>query len=121
MKNARIQPLIILTCIFISVVVGLFISRTQDHAPVHIQRLPPHTDLTITATSAADEPGIVNINTATVEELQALPGIGETLAERIVAYRTTYGAFESVGALVNVEGIGEIKLETIWDLVTIGG
>ena len=92
MKNARIQPLIILTCIFISVVVGLFISRTQDHAPVHIQRLPPHTDLTITATSAADEPGIVNINTANVEELQTLPGIGETLAERIVAYRATYGA-----------------------------
>jgi len=50
-----------------------------------------------------------------------LPGIGETLAERIVVYRNTHGRFRSVEQLLNVEGIGTGKLEAILDYITTGG
>ena len=66
-------------------------------------------------------PGIVNLNTATAEQLQTLPGIGPVLASRIIAYREEYGSFDTIGELANVSGIGEKRLEEIWDLVTTGG
>lgn len=56
----------------------------------------------------------VDINHATVEELVELPGIGEQMAKRIVAYREKNGPFESTKELMNVRGIGEksyLKLE----------
>lgn len=56
----------------------------------------------------------VNINTATAEELdEALPGIGETKAKRIVEYREAAGGFDSVDELLNVSGIGEKTLENL--------
>jgi competence protein ComEA len=61
----------------------------------------------------------VNLNTATVAELEALPGIGQVLAERIVEYRTKHGPFRSVRDLLKVEGIGERKLQSIQDHVTV--
>jgi len=64
---------------------------------------------------------IVNVNTANVSELMELPGIGETLAGRIVEYRKRNGPFEKVEDLMMVEGIGEGKLAAIRALVTTGG
>ena len=55
----------------------------------------------------------VNVNTASAEELEALTGIGPTLAQAIVDYRTEHGAFEAPEELLNVKGIGEKKLEAI--------
>ena len=61
----------------------------------------------------------VNLNTATAEQLDALPGIGPVLAERIVAWRTSHGAFASVDQLREVSGIGARKLESIREYVTV--
>jgi len=61
----------------------------------------------------------ININTATVEELQALPGVGPTIAQRIVEYRQAYGPFQKVEDLLNIKGIGEKKLEKIKPLVEV--
>ena len=61
----------------------------------------------------------VNINTATVDELQTLPGIGATIAQRIVEYRNTHGPFQKVEDLLNVKGIGEKKLEKIKPFIEI--
>jgi competence protein ComEA len=61
----------------------------------------------------------VNINTASAVELEALPGVGEVIAQRIVDYRTANGPFGSVDDLLDVSGIGEVTLEDIRDLVTV--
>ena len=63
----------------------------------------------------------LDLNRATVEELDALPGIGEVLAGRIVAYREENGPFESVEELMEVSGIGEAKLADLAGLVTVNG
>ena len=55
----------------------------------------------------------VNINTASIEELITLPGIGEKTAEKIVFYRNNKGKFRSVNDITNVSGIGEKKLDKI--------
>lgn len=64
--------------------------------------------------------GPVNINTATQEELEALPGIGPALAERIVAYRQENGPFEQIEDIQNVSGIGGATFENIRDQITVG-
>ena len=60
---------------------------------------------------------LVDLNTA--EELATLPGIGEGLAKRIVAYRTEHGPFEGPEGLMGVSGIGEKKLEELRDYITV--
>lgn len=63
--------------------------------------------------------GPVNINTAGIEELQRLPGIGPATARRILAWREAHGLFGSVDELANVSGIGPAKLEKIRPLATV--
>ena len=121
MKTSQ-KLLVALTIAFSAFILGLFTGRNLNRTPVQIQSLPTVTVAAETATHAAPtEPGILNINTASSEQLQTLPGIGPVIADRIVAYRDEFGLFESVGELMNVSGIGEKKLEAIWDLVTMGG
>lgn len=62
----------------------------------------------------------VDLNRATVGELERLPGIGSVLAQRIVEWRRERGAFASVDDLNHVKGIGEKKLQRIKPLVTAG-
>ena len=59
------------------------------------------------------EEHLVDLNRGTLEELQTLPGIGETKAGRIVEYRERNGAFRSVEELLNIQGIGEKMLEEL--------
>jgi competence protein ComEA len=69
------------------------------------------------ATATSDK---VNINTAGVEELMALPGIGKAYAERILEYRQKNGPFKTAEDLLNVRGIGEKTFEKIKDRLTVG-
>lgn len=62
----------------------------------------------------------VNINRAGVEELVTLPGIGETVAKRIVAYRKNNGEFAKTEELMNVRGIGEKTYAKIAPMLTVG-
>ena len=61
----------------------------------------------------------VNINTATIAELEALPGIGPAKAEAIVKYRETNGNFKSTADLVQVKGIGEKILAKISEEIEV--
>lgn len=71
------------------------------------------------AGSGATGTTLVNVNVASAEELETLPGIGEVLAATIVQYREEHGPFTSVDQLLDVSGIGEVTLEELRDLVTI--
>jgi competence protein ComEA len=62
----------------------------------------------------------ININTATAEELEALPGVGEVIAGRIVAYREENGPFRSADDLIHVEGIADRAIDDMRELVTTG-
>ncbi len=63
---------------------------------------------------------LVNINTASADELDKLPGIGQTTAQRIIAYRTDNGPFAAIEDIVNVAGIGTATYDEIKDLITVG-
>lgn len=63
--------------------------------------------------------GLININIASLEELQTLTGIGIILAERIIAYRESNGPFDSIENIMNVSGIGESIYENIKDDITV--
>lgn len=69
------------------------------------------------ATQSSDSK-IININTATVDELSTLSGIGKAIAERIVAYRMQNGKFENIEDIKNVTGIGDSKFNNIKDEIT---
>lgn len=63
---------------------------------------------------------LININTASSFELESLPGIGPTTAQKIIAYRDENGPFLSIEDIINVSGIGPGTYERIKDLITVG-
>lgn len=63
--------------------------------------------------------GKVNLNSATLAQLDTLPGVGPVLAQRILAHRDQQGGFRSVGDLRQVDGIGDARYEQLKDLVTV--
>jgi len=65
--------------------------------------------------------GVVNLNTASVDELQLLPGVGEARAAAIVEIRKTRGGFKSVDELTEVKGIGDAMLENLRPHVVLQG
>jgi competence protein ComEA len=78
----------------------------------HAQAAQPRQEARAQAPQAASKPMIVpvvivNLNTATVKDLEMLPGVGTKTAERIIEYRTKKGPFKKIEELMNVQGIGE--------------
>jgi competence protein ComEA len=79
----------------------------------------PPPDPAAPASGDAEAAGPVNLNTATVDQLDTLPGIGPVTAAAIVAWRETNGQFSSVDQLGDVDGIGPARLEKLRDLVHV--
>jgi competence protein ComEA len=88
----------------------------------------PHTALQATVATTASIPtaarsqgkqGKLDLNRATAEELQHLPGIGPVLAQRVIDQRTTHGAFHTVDGLRNVKGIGKKRMDQLRPLVVV--
>src|SRR5213082_3664524 len=94
------QPLTVR--LFLTLIIGLCVSLTPGIA----KKKPP--------------PKPVNINTATSEELQQVPGIGPATAEKILQMRKSYGAFKSVDDLLAIRGLGPKRLEKMRKYLTVG-
>jgi competence protein ComEA len=63
---------------------------------------------------------LIDINTATLEELESLPGIGSATAEKIIEFRDQNGPFQQIEDIMNVSGIGPATFDQIKDLITVG-
>jgi competence protein ComEA len=72
-----------------------------------------------TAPPAANTGDLININTATLEELMKLPDIGKVTAQKIIDYRDQNGPFAMIEDVMNVSGIGPATFEKIKDLITV--
>ncbi len=77
--------------------------------------------LATVASAAGEIDGVVNVNTATLEELQLLPGIGASRAVAMIKLRKQRGGFKSVDELKDVKGIGDVGLERLRPHVRLEG
>lgn len=96
----------------------------EDGMKIYVPSINDETDFgSVTSSSGVSESSKevlkVNINTATSEELQKLPGIGESIANRIITYRKENGKFKNIEDLKNVSGIGDAKYNNIKDYITV--
>jgi competence protein ComEA len=98
-------------------------SETADGTSINLARIVQDGEqIVVSAVGAVAGPtssGKLNINRATASDFDALPRIGPTLAERIVAYRDEHGSFPSIDALGNVPGIGDVTLAGFRDQLTL--
>jgi comEA protein len=113
---------------FLAVVLFFFISGILYSHSFHSGTLEMGTEITVdeigsveeTISSAEDFIGKVNINTASMEELRILSGIGEGRAAEIIKYREENKKFAQIEDIMQVSGIGEKTFEEIKDKITVG-
>ena len=128
MRKPKFSVLVLITILFVVFTGGYFlgISQRKSHISVSVSKEIREKPQKINAEEilVTEEKNIVFpilLNHADKEDLMALPGIGDVLAQRILDYRTAHGKFTSVEELLNVEGIGKNRLEQMLDLIVIGG
>ena len=69
---------------------------------------------------AAAAGGKIDINSASLEQIEAVKGVGHDLAQNILAYRKDHGAFKTLDDLDNVKGVGKVRLEALRNTFTVG-
>jgi competence ComEA-like helix-hairpin-helix protein len=99
--------------LFLAMLTGFATCTRHEHAPVTNRNMQAPADDT-----AQSQPH-VNVNIATKEELQTLPGIGPTMSERIIEHRRKYGSFKRAEHLMIIRGFSDKLFRKIAPLVTV--
>lgn len=96
----------------------VYVPGIADNVPPPVTVSQP-TAVPVVADATSPTGGLINLNTATLEELDALPGIGPSTAQKILDHRDENGRFNTIEEIMNVSGIGEAKFNQIKDLITV--
>lgn len=134
MRKPNISILALITLLFVAFLMGYFLGLNQRKSqitvsvskemtiePQEVLQMETVDVITDNSDMATEYILPVAINHAGIDLLTTLPGIGITLAQNIIAYRETHGDFTSIEDLLNVEGIGQKRLDEIQDYIVIGG
>lgn len=122
MKNIGTIAILCTAILFIGLMIGIYIGNATSKNYITLTN-DPDTHIPVQSDDAESQSNSdivkININTATIEELTVLPGIGDTLATRILEYRKENGPFKNIYELQNVKGIGEKRIEELSKYITI--
>lgn len=120
MKLNRAQTVLLaVTLLFVTFTLAFFVGRRSVHAQITTERAPQELVREVPKPEHEGAPQRLDINRAGQAELEALPGIGPVIAERIIAWRTQNGPFVNPEQLMDVEGIGEGKFAGIKDYIYV--
>ncbi len=90
-----------------------------DSLRVQVSHFAPDTVRTVQPETRPHTKAPINLNTATFEDLVRLPGIGEVIAKRILAYRAEHGKFSRLEDLIKVKGLGKTKVAALKEHVAV--
>ncbi|MFI3325792.1 MAG: helix-hairpin-helix domain-containing protein [Clostridia bacterium] len=112
MKKDRLQTYLI---IMIAIVTVCLVAVSDQISAINYIYVDVTEEIIVVDESDLSDIQLININTASLDELITIDGIGEALAMRIIEYRETNGDFEYIEQVQLVEGIGEIKFQAIYE------
>ena len=104
----------------LTIVIGMLVAALVASAPAAQAQAAGAKKTTAAARVRATPAAPVNLNAATLAQLQTLPGVGASTAQRILDYRQKNGAFKKVEELMNVKGLGEKSFLKLKPLITVG-